>query len=262
MASLIEKRYSLHKKVAEQEEHIEELQAQLTQIQHLANIGTISHMIAHEMNNLLTPVRSYGSLALHHPDDADLAQKALGKAVKNSERACAVMESMLALADGEDQEKEEVLLKDIVEDVFTCLCRDLSKDGITVDVQIPAELSLWCVPIQIQQVLMNLILNARHALAEGGGHLITRAEQEYDTTRIQVIDTGSGIPAEHMQRIFETFYTTRNGDGCTSRSGSGLGLAFCRSVVGAHGGTITVESEPGKGTTFTITLPTSASDDA
>jgi len=234
----------------------ESLKFQLAGLQHLANIGTVSHMIAHEMNNLLTPMKSYASFALDHPEDSALAQKALQKAVRNCDRASKIMESMLALVSGKNQERTPVRLRNLIEEVFTCLCRDFTKDGITVDIQIPDSLKLDVVPVQFQQVFMNLILNARDAMLSHGGVLTIRAVEKAETVEIDIVDTGDGINPDDLENIFERFFTTKEeGSPAAEYSGAGLGLAFCKMVVGGHGGNISVESEPGHGSIFKIVLP-------
>jgi signal transduction histidine kinase len=255
LASITEKRLSLHRRVEIQQHQNESLKFQLAGLQHLANIGTVSHMIAHEMNNLLTPLKSYAALALDHPDDQALSQKALQKAVRNCERASSVMESMLALVDSQAQERATARLRDLIEEVFTCLCRDFAKDGITVDVQIPDELTVFVVPVQMQQVFMNLILNARDAMLPRGGVLSIRAAEKTDTIEIDIADSGEGIDPDDLNNIFERFFTTKKDGRPTEYSGAGLGLAFCKMVVDGHGGSISVESEPGQGSTFKIALP-------
>lgn len=256
MASITEKRLSLHRRVEAQRHQNESLKFQLAGLQHLANIGTVSHMIAHEMNNLLTPLKSYTTFALDHPDDAALAQKALRKAVQNCDRASKIMESMLALVNGKRQERTEARLLDLIEEVFICLCRNFTKDGITVDVQIPGDLVVCVVPVQMQQVLMNLILNARDAMLPRGGVLSIQAEEKTDTVEIEVADSGDGIEPDDLESIFERFFTTKaDGSPAAEYSGAGLGLAFCKMVVDGHGGSISVESEPDHGSTFKIALP-------
>lgn len=256
MASITEKRLSLHRRVQVQQHQNESLKFQLAGLQHLANIGTVSHMIAHEMNNLLTPLKSYATFALDHPDDAALAQKALQKTVQNCDRASKIMESMLALVNGQTQEKTEARLRDLIEEVFTCLCRDFTKDGITVDVQIPDGLMICVVPVQIQQVFMNLILNARDAMLPRGGVLSIKAVEKTDVVEIRLADSGEGIEPADLENIFERFFTTKTDGGLAAEySGAGLGLAFCKMVVDGHGGSISVESEPGQGSTFEIVLP-------
>ena len=260
LTSIIEKRISLHKFLTDLQEENNALKSQIAQLQVLANMGTISYMIAHEINNLLTPVKSYASLAVGNPEDRALAEKALQKAVQNCERASEIMTSMLALANGKMDEKKDARLVTLIEEVFTCLCRDLRKDGIVVNIQVPEDLTVGAVPVQIQQVLMNLILNARDAMLPRGGVLTIKAQEKADAVQIEVADTGEGIESENLKNIFESFFTTKAGKNLLSeRSGAGLGLAFCKKIIDAHGGCICVESKVGEGSTFKITLPKSHS---
>ena len=256
MTSIIEKRVSLHKRLAEHQQQNNALKSQITQLQALANIGTVTHMIAHELNNLLTPLANYAALALNNPDDKSLVEKAFEKTVQSCERAMKIMESMLAMADGERQEKKNARLISLVEEIFTCLCRDFAKDGITVKIELPEDLTVWAVPVQIQQVLMNLILNARDAMLPRGGILNIKVTESNDAAQIEVTDTGCGIEPGDLKNIFESFFTTKtDGNQPSERSGSGLGLAFCKKIIDAHGGCISVESIPSQGSTFKITLP-------
>ena len=258
MASIIEKRISLHKNAEIQQRQIEALQAQIAQLQALANIGTTTSIIAHEINNLLTPIANYAVLAMKNLDDKPLTKKALNKIAKNSERAVKTMESILAVAKGKGRVKEDVLLLPLVEEIFTCLCRDFAKDRITVKIDIPDDLTAWCISIQIQQLLMNLILNARYAMLTSGGILSITATDTVDTVIIEVQDTGSGIEPDDLEHIFEPFFTTKNNNGPHSEAaGCGLGLPFCKSVTEAHDGSISVESKPKVGTKFVIKLPKS-----
>jgi signal transduction histidine kinase len=256
LASIINKRRSLHQDLSDREQENQTLKSQNVQLQALANLGAATSMIAHEINNLLTPLASYATLAAQNPNDRDLVDKVLDKTRRNCERASKIMESMLALANGQRQEHETVNLRWLVEDVFTCLCRDFQKDSIAVCVEIPEALELHCVLVQIQQVVMNLILNARDAMLPGGGTLAVRAQSNARHIELSVSDTGRGIPANDLEHIFTPFFTTKaNGGNSTECSGSGVGLAFCRRVVQAHSGDISVTSQPGKGTTFRIRLP-------
>ncbi|MBN2181591.1 MAG: HAMP domain-containing histidine kinase [Sedimentisphaerales bacterium] len=256
MASITEKRICLHKLVKDQQKQNDALKSQLDRLQHLANIGTISHMIAHEINNLLTPLKSYAALATNNIDDKALCEKALKKTVKNCERASGIMESMLALANGQTQEKEETELQSLIDDVFGCLCRDFAKDGITVQKEIPQGLKIWAVPVQIQQVFMNLILNARQVMLPRGGFLSIKAVDKNDTIEIEISDTGDGIKPSDLKYIFDPFFTTKNDKNPSSEhSGAGLGLAFCKRIIEGHDGLISVESERAVGTKFRIILP-------
>ena len=256
MASITEKRLSLHKYIEEKKQENDALKSQLAQIQHLANTGTISHMIAHEINNLLTPLKNYAAFALENPDDKSFVEKALRKTVRNCERASNIMESMLALANGQTQEKKNARLLALVEEIFTCLCRDFTKDGITVEIHIPEELTVRCVPVQIQQVIMNLILNARDAILPHGGILCVKATDTNDAVKIEVSDTGDGIEPADLKNIFDSFFTTKTNKNTSSEySGAGLGLAFCKKIIEEHDGLISVESKSSMGSRFKITLP-------
>jgi signal transduction histidine kinase len=256
LASIIEKRSSLHKRLENQQQDNDALKSQLAQLQHLANMGTVSYMIAHEINNLLTPLRNYAAVALENPDDRDFVEKALQKTVRSCERASKIMESMLAMSNGQTQEKKNSRLLTLVEEIFTCLCRDFAKDGITVETCIPEDLTVWGVPVQIQQVLMNLILNARDAMLPRGGVLTIKAAEKSDAVEIEVADTGEGIEPDDLNNIFESFFTTKtNKSPSYEYSGAGLGLAFCKKIIAEHEGLISVESKPAKGSKFKITLP-------
>lgn len=263
LANISEKRLSLHRDLAVKERENAALKSQVEQLEHLANMGAASYMIAHEINNLLTPIGTYAGFALQNPDDGELAKKALGKAERNCERASKITESLLALATGQRQEKEDCGLLGLIEDVFLCLARDFSKDGIRVDTRISSDLAVWAVPVQMQQVLMNLILNAREAMLGRGGILRIQAAEGAETVEIVVKDTGKGIAPSDLECIFEPFFTTKTEAGSRSgRLGSGLGLAFCRRVIEAHGGTISVESNLSQGSTFKITLPKRGADNS
>ncbi len=256
MASITQKRLNLHRLLQEKLQYSDALESQLQQLQHLANIGTISYMIAHEINNLLTPLRSYADLALKNKDDQALSEKALQKTMQNCERITKITESMLALANGQKQQKQQVQLSGMVEQVFECLGRDFAKDGITVNIDIAADITLWVIPVLVQQVIMNLILNARDAMLPKGGILTIKAAQNPDSVELEIADTGQGIEQAALKHVFESFFTTRKRHAsANSNSGTGLGLAFCKKVIDAHDGLISVESQPGYGTKFRITLP-------
>jgi two-component system NtrC family sensor kinase len=256
LTRIIEKRLSLHKHLAVQQQQNYALQSQFTQLQALANIGTTTCMIAHEINNLLTPLANFAALALNNPDDKLLSEKALQKVVRNCGHASKIMESMLAVANGWVQEKQSAPLRALVENVFTCLCRDFAKDGITVNIEIPQDLTVYAVPVQIQQVLMNLILNARDAMLPRGGVLTIRVADNAEDVQIEISDTGCGIESADLQKIFQPFFTTKtNGKLSSQHSGSGLGLLFVKRIIDDHEGSVSVESKPALGTTFKIILP-------
>ena len=262
MTSIIAKRKAVHGQLVQQQRRNETLEKDMVQLEALANLGSATAMIAHEINNLLTPLTNYAELALKHTDDRELAERTLRRTAKNCRLAGKVMESILSLAKAGCGEKVETPLLPMVNAVFDCLCRDFTKDSITVELLISADLQVYASPVQLQQAIMNLVLNAREAMLPHGGKLTILAQTDDDGTRIKISDTGCGIEQSELSRVFDTFFTTKHkriseqsASGEHSRTGTGLGLALCKKVIDAHGGTITVESQPGKGTTFTIHLP-------
>lgn len=261
MARITDKRLSLHRRAELQENQNQALKSQLLGLQHLASMGTVSYMIAHEINNLLTPLKSYASFALTDLDDRGLAEKALQKVVRNCDRTTKIMDSMLSLANGKTRPEGGIRLRALIEEIFTCLCRDFAKDGITVDIRVADELTIFAVPVQIQQVLMNLILNARDAMLPQGGVLTIGATERAGRVDITVADTGTGIAPDNLDSVFDMFFTTKTHKRSSAEnSGAGLGLAFCKMIMDKHKGSISVESEPGNGSTFKISLPKSQSD--
>jgi signal transduction histidine kinase len=249
---------------------IASLTEQLIESQRLAAIGTVSAVIAHEFNNLLTPVVNYAAMGLKTLDgpnpDLALVRKALTKATVGSEKAARICLSMLSLARGEST-FGPAPVKHWVEEALAVLARDPQKDGIALRVQVPEDLAVLGDTVQLEQVLLNLLINARQAiLAEGGGGSITvRAavdETEPQNVRITVADTGPGIPEKILPRIFEPFFTTKGTAKRGETKGTGLGLAICKQIIEHHHGSIAASSvhhnANGTGTTFTIVLPKAA----
>ena len=252
---------SLLGKIAEMQAQLDMLRDQLTESQRLATIGTIAAVIAHEFNNLLTPVVSYSQYALQSAEsdkpDFELMKKALAKSYQGSSKAGRICSSMLGLARGET-EFCTVEVQKLVDEALLVLAREPQKDGIALRVQVQPGLKVHGDPIQLEQVLLNLLINARHALLGRGGSLTVKASATDDPIgeiRVQVIDTGPGIPEKVLPKIFEPFFTTKGTARKGEAKGTGLGLAICKEIIDAHGGRIQVQSEMGKGTTFTFFLP-------
>jgi signal transduction histidine kinase len=250
LTSIIAKRKSMQRRLSQQQQRNNELESQALQLESLANLGSAMAMIAHEINNLLTPLSNYAELALQNPEDRILAERSLRKTAANCRHAGRVMESILAIANATSLEKLDTALLPLVKGVFDCLCRDFAKDCITVEIKVPDDLRINVVPVQLQQTLMNLILNAREAMLPKGGKLTIEAKQDIDNIIIRIRDTGCGIEKSEIPKVFDSFFSTKRKIG-----GNGLGLALCKKVIDAHNGSISVDSQPNQGTTFTITLP-------
>lgn len=243
---------------------LEALQAQLRDYRQalmhshrLATLGTITSIVAHEYHNILTPLISYAQMALAQPEDRTLTLKALEKALTCAERAVNISTSLLGFAREADQEQVARLPK-VVQEALTCLARDPRKDGIELTVDVP-DVLVAIPPIHLEQVLVNLLLNARQVLAgQRGGCIAIRATVQGQEVHLEVQDSGPGIPPEIRERLFEPFVTCRTPGSSGERKGTGLGLAICRELITGAGGTISCTSEPGQGTCFHITLPRAA----
>ena len=239
---------------------LDSVREQLTESQRLATIGTIAAVIAHEFNNLLTPIVSYSQYALETIEsgtpDMEMVKKALTKSYQSSQKAGRICSSMLDLARGESA-FGEVNIQKMVDEVLLVLARDPQKDGIALRVQVQPGLCVDGDPIQLEQVLLNLLINARHAMLGKGGSLTVKAQrvEESEEIRIQVIDTGPGIPEKLLPKIFQPFFTTKGTAKKGEARGTGLGLAICKEIIEHHRGRIEVSSEVGRGTTFSIYLP-------
>jgi signal transduction histidine kinase len=238
---------------------LDSVRQQLTESQRLATIGTIAAVIAHEFNNLLTPIVSYSQFALQSAEsatpDMELIKKALGKSYNASSKAGKICNSMLSLARGEST-FGQVSVQRLVDEVLMVLARDPQKDGIALRVQVPPDLYVDGDEVQLEQVLLNLLINARQAMLGKGGSLWVKAARTDDAgeLRIQVIDTGPGIPEKLLPKIFQPFFTTKGTTKKGEAKGTGLGLAICKEIIEHHHGRIEVQSEVGKGTTFSIYL--------
>ena len=246
--------------MADLQTQLDKLRAQLMESQRLATIGTIAAVIAHEFNNLLTPIVSYCQYALQSAEgdnpDMPLIKKALSKSFQSADKAGKICNSMLGLARGQST-FAHVPVQQLVDETLLVMARDPKKDNIALRVQVQPELTVYGDPVQLEQVLLNLLINARHAMLGRGGSVTVKASRpgDGDEVRIQVIDTGPGIPEKLIGRIFEPFFTTKGTAKKGEAKGTGLGLAICKEIVEHHKGRIEVQSEVGKGTAFTIILP-------
>ena len=256
MSQILAVRQVARLKAAKLEKENENLKKQLNQLRALSNIGLSCSMIGHEINNILTPIGNYAQLAMGNPQDDALTEKAQQKAINGCNRASQLLQNIAAMVSEHEDEKENHCLKKMTERVFDCLSRDFSKDGIKVNLNIDDGLNILCLAADIEHLMMNLILNARDAMLGRGGILTISAQPSEQGTVIEVSDNGCGIDSETLSQIFNPFFTTKTkGHG---KSGTGLGLAFCKEIVESYDGIISVKSKVGMGTTFRITLPENA----
>jgi len=236
---------------------VEALRRQVIALQRISSLGVLAGGVFHELNNALTPILNYAKLGLRNPDPA-YRERALRQIAEAAQRAATITRGMLGLSrpGGGPNLREPADLARLVEEVVLLVQKDFLRHRVRLDVKSTGSTWARVNPAQIQQVLLNVLINARQAMPEGG---MVRLRLGLDTTgrlaEISVADTGVGIAPTDLRRIFEPFYSTKTEPDAAGQGGTGLGLAVCRDIVEAHHGRLRAESRLGQGSTFTIILP-------
>jgi len=233
---------------------IETLQEQLRQAQKMSTIGAIAASTTHEFNNILTTVINYAKMGLRNTDE-ETREKAFTKILAAGQRAAKITTGMLSYARNSGDRLEPINLSELVNDLLVLVEKDLQKHRVGLDTQLDDNIFAAINTSQVQQVLLNLVINARQAMDEGGQLTIqVRCHAEDGMAEIQVADTGCGMSPETLGRIFDPFFSTKTADS-QGQGGTGLGLALCREIIESHQGRIRVESAVGRGTRFTLRFP-------
>ncbi|MEN0110865.1 MAG: ATP-binding protein [Planctomycetota bacterium] len=241
-------------------EEVVTLRRELREAQQTTALGELVSTTTHEFNNVLTTVLNYAKLGLRHTDDASRT-RALEKIFAAGQRAEKLTRSVLGLARNRSADPAPTDLGALADESLVLLERELQKHRVGVTRQYEAAGRAMAVGNQIQQVLMNLLTNARQAMPSGGQVIVRTADDAAArTVDLIVRDTGSGIPAEALPRIFDRGFSTKQGPDATGKGGAGLGLAACRDIIEEHGGKVRIESSPGRGTQFTIKLPAASAE--
>jgi len=221
----------------------------LQRLDRLANLGTLSAGIAHEIKNGLVPIKTFVELMVQKSDDRELALAV----ERELSRIDSLVSQMLRFSAPKPSTFAPVQVHDVLETSLRLLQHQISGQAISVERQFKANPSrIRGDEAQLQQVVMNLLLNALEAMNSSGTMTISTQVANGDNhthwLRISIQDTGMGIAKENLSRVFEPFFTTK-------KNGTGLGLAICERVAREHSGKIEAHSETGKGSTFIISLP-------
>jgi PAS domain S-box-containing protein len=251
-------------KLMQETKERERLEAQLLQAQKMEALGTLTGGIAHDFNNILAAIIGFTELVEDHVPKESREAHHLKRVMESSLRGRDLVRQMLTYARKAEQEKKPLSLSTIVNDAVK-LIRATTPTTISIKVDTLGESGLILAdPTQMQQVVMNLCANAAHAMREKGGTLDIRVSSHRVSssdgnpqginpglyTRLTVRDTGAGMPPDIMDKIFDPFFTTKN-----LGEGTGLGLSVVHGIVKQSNGHITVESEPGRGSVFTVYFP-------
>jgi two-component system, NtrC family, sensor kinase len=225
----------------------------------LVTLGSLVASVCHEINNPITSIATFNKLMLSHiredslpPEGLAAFERYLDLSVREALRCGKIVNNLLTFARQKGVESKHFDLVELIQTILTLLGHAMTKNGVTTQLNLPpAPFSVYGDYAQIQQCLMNLISNAVEAMPDGGNLTITAGrENSSDGVWMEVADTGTGIAEDHLQRIFEPFFSTKS-DG----KGVGLGLSMVYGIIREHGGTVSVDSQVGRGTTFHVTLP-------
>ena len=227
-----------------------ELEQRLVQADKLSSIGLLAAGVAHEVNTPLAVISTYAQMLAKQVAEDSQKSLILDKIAKQTFRASEIVNSLLNFSRTSSTSFGEVKLNRVIQETLSLLEHQLQKTGIQVRTELDPELG----PVQgnagkLQQVFLNLILNARDAMGSGGA-LEVRTWQEGARARIEVADSGTGIAPEHLHRVYDPFFTTK-----PARQGTGLGLAVTYGIIQEHGGSIEVTNRSGGGAQFRIELP-------
>jgi signal transduction histidine kinase len=247
---LEERRRENQRLIAELEERVEQKTRELLRADRLATLGGIAAGFAHEIGNSLNVIRGYASVAERELPAAHANREDVVAIRRETGRAAAMLERFLVFASARDSQAHaqsiEPVLREAVEVVGPAAAQARVERAVEIAGPLPLVVSDAGL---LRQAFLNLCVNAVHAMREqGGGTLTARARAEGDQVVVEISDTGPGLTPDVARRIFEPFFTTK-------AEGTGLGLAIVRQAAEAHGGTVMVESVPGRGATFRIRLP-------
>jgi PAS domain S-box-containing protein len=226
-----------------------ELERQLQQAQKMEALGTLAGGIAHDLNNALMPVLGMTELILEELPEDSRSRADLALVLEGAARARALVRQILAFSRKEAPERRAVDLAEVVASACDFLRRVLPA-AVDLRCRLAAGAVVLADPMQLHQVVINLVTNAAQAIGEAPGAITVELEKDGATVRLAVADTGPGMDDAVLARVFEPFFTTK-----PVGEGTGLGLAVVHGIVAGHHGRIGVESRPGAGAVFTITLP-------
>jgi len=230
-------------------------QAQLIQAEKLSALGTVTAGIAHELNNPIMGILNYVQYCVGKTSEDDRRHAILQDAERETKRCADIIRNLLTFSRFEKQEAElyeKEHVQTVFERVLSLLSFRIESEKVVATLDIDSSTPEIMINVgTVQQVLLNLMGNALDALKETENPEIRiRVYPDRESVRVTVEDNGCGIPAEHLNRIFDPFFTTK-----PAGKGTGLGLSVSRSIITAHGGELTCDSEEGKGTRFTVVLP-------
>jgi two-component system sensor histidine kinase HydH len=227
------------------------LRREVARSQRLASVGRLAAGVAHEIRNPLSSIKGFATYFKERYPDRPEDQRTADVMIQEVDRLNRVVGQLLEFARPISIEAKQISLEALLKDAVRLIEDQAAEKNISVKIHKNAQIdSVWGDPDRINQILLNLFLNAIDAMENGGELYLEISTNNSGEICIAVSDTGSGISPQHLSRIFDPYFTTKS-------TGTGLGLAIAHNIAEAMGGKIYVESQKNRGTTFTVTLPNS-----
>jgi len=248
----------LEEKVEERSQQLRKIQAKLMQSEKLASLGRLASGVAHEINSPLNGILAFSHLLMRRLKDNPELQKELEIIVKEATRVSAIVRGLLDFSRESKPQKRPCNINDLILHTLSLVERQAVFQNIRIARNLDSQVPILLLDAnQIQQVFMNILLNAADAMSNQGTLTISSSHVPGDPfVQLKFADTGCGIPEENLNKIFDPFFTTK-----ADKKGTGLGLAVSYGIIERHRGRIEVQSEVGRGTTVTIHLLLEAAED-
>jgi len=230
------------------------LEEQVIQSEKMAAIGLLAAGVAHEFNNLLGAIMGNLSFIESNLDDTEICRKSIKEALKATDRAAEMIQSLLSYSRQKEKHKTAVKVVELIEDILKLIGKEIRSKDIKLFKNYREVPNVHCVPGQLQQVFLNILINATHAVGRGGVISISTWSGN-NQVYIEFADNGIGMDKSVMNKIFDPFYSTKGVWGENRPGGTGLGLSISHNIIKDNGGDILVRSAPNMGTEFMIVLP-------
>ena len=253
---------TLEQKVEDRTQELRRAQAETMRGEKLASVGLLASGVAHELNNPLTGILTFSHLVRQKMPDKSPDAEDMDLVIRETKRCAAIIKRLLDFAREKHPEKKFADINQVIEDTVRIVERPAHLRDIEITLDLDRTLPpIWIDADQIKQVVMNMVVNAQHAVEEQGSIAITTrramhaqpgalSPEPVPMVEIAIVDTGCGIPEKNLRRIFDPFFTSKD-----VGKGTGLGLSVSHGIVEAHGGLIEVRSKVGEGSTFSVFLP-------
>jgi two-component system NtrC family sensor kinase len=254
--------YTLEQKVEKRTQELRLAQAETVRGEKLASVGLLASGVAHELNNPLTGILTFSHLVRRKMPDKSPDAEDMDLVIRETKRCAAIIKRLLDFAREKHPEKKFNDINQVIEDTVRIVERPAHLRDIEITLNLDRTLPpIWIDADQIKQVVMNMVVNAQHAVEEKGSIAVStrrvmqsppgaQSTEPVPMVEIAIVDTGCGIPEQNLQRIFDPFFTSKD-----VGKGTGLGLSVSHGIVEAHGGLIDVQSQVGEGSTFRVLLP-------